>query len=325
MILITGATGLLGAHILKTMLAKGYKIRGLKRESSDMTELADLTENDNLEWVNCNVLDMVGLDQAFEGITRVIHCAAVVSFHKSDKNLMNQVNIQGTANIVALCQKYQIEKLVYISSVAALGRSGGKTYIDEDSKWAESSFNSNYANSKYLAELEVWRAQEEGLNTVIVNPSTILGPGHWGSSSMQIFKFVKEGGLFYPLGDINYVDVRDVSLAVDKLLFNDIVEERFILNAGTISYKYLFGLIATGFKKKPPKFKVNSLLLTFAYVFGSLGAALTGKRSLITKESLTLSKMEFLFTNDKVRKALNIDFIPVEESVQWTCEQLSMK
>ena len=176
-----------------------------------------------------------------------------------------------------------------------------------------------------MAELEVWRAQEEGLNTVIVNPSTILGPGHWGSSSMQIFKFVKAGAFFYPSGDINFVDVRDVSLAVEKLLFNNIVEERFILNAGKISYQYLFGLIASAFKKNPPKLKVNHALLTFAHVFGSLAATLTGKRSLITKESVKLSKMDFLFTNDKVKDALNMEFIPVEESVQWTCAQLSNK
>ena len=160
---------------------------------------------------------------------------------------------------------------------------------------------------------------------MIVNPSTILGPGHWDSSSMQLFKFVKEGAMFYPSGDINYVDVRDVSRAVEQLLFNEIVEERFILNAGKISYQYLFGLIATAFKKKPPKFKVRPLLLTFAYVFGAFSELVTRKRSVVTKESVKLSKMDFLFANNKIKQVLDMEFISIEDSVQWTCQQLSNK
>jgi nucleoside-diphosphate-sugar epimerase len=290
-----------------------------------MKDLQDIVESEHIDWVDCDILDFVALDKAFEGISHVIHGAAVVSFHQADKALMNKVNIEGTRNVVALSQKHNVQKLLYVSSVAALGRSPGKKVIDEDSKWEDSSYNSNYANSKYQGELEVWRAQEEGLASVIINPSVIIGPGHWNSSSMQIFRFVKEGRRFYPQGDINFVDVRDVCFAIEKLLFNEIIGERFILNGGKTPYKNLFGLIAKEFKKKPPLIKVNSVLITFAYVFESIAAAITGKRSMVTRESVKLSKMDFLFANDKVRESLKMDFIPVDESVKWTCARLINK
>ena len=325
MILLTGGTGLLGSHVLRDLLSEGHDVRALKRASSDMKELKDTLKAETVEWVDCDILDFVNLDKAFEGITHVIHCAAVVSFHQADKDLMDEVNVGGTTNIVALCQKHNVKKLVHISSVASLGRAAGKDVIDEESKWEESSYNTNYANSKYQGELEVWRGQEENLNSVILNPSVIIGPGHWDSSSMQIFRFIKDGRRFYPIGEVNYVDVRDVSYAINKMLFNDIVGERFILNGGQTPYKNLFALIAKEFKKKPPFIKVNSVLITFAYVFESLVSMITGKRSLVTKESVKLSKMDFLFTNEKVRNAVNMEFTPVNESVKWTCAQLINK
>ena len=325
MILVTGASGLLGSKLVETFVNKGYQVKAQRRASSDMSLLQPLVDNENVEWVDCDIMDVVGLDLLFDGVTHVVHSAAVVSFHQSDKQLMNEVNIEGTKNVVAMAQKHAVEKLVYVSSVAAIGRAPGNQLITEKTKWETSEYNTNYAKSKYLAELEVWRAQEEGLKTAIVNPSVILGPGHWTSSSMQIFKYVNEGGKFYPQGDVNYVDIRDICYAIDQLLFNDIQEERFILNGGKVPYKYMFSLIANEFKKKPPNLRVTGVLLKFAFVFEGIKSFFTGQKSVVTKESLRLSKMDSLFANDKIREALNMEFTSVEESIKWTCGQLLKK
>lgn len=322
MILVTGAAGILGRKIVEDLAANGYEVRAQKRSTSKLAGLDHLLNNPKIDWVDCDIMDFMGLEKIFEGVTHVVHCAAVVSFHQADKEAMFTVNVEGTKNVLAVSQKCDIEKLVHISSVAAIGRAPGNDVITEDTKWEDSRYNTNYAKSKHLGELEVTRAQEEGLKTVILNPSVILGPGDWDSSSMQIFRFMKEGSKFYPPGDVNYVDIRDISFAVSKMLFNDLQEERFILNGGKVPYKYLFGLIAKEFKNKKPSIRVTGVLLKFAYVVEYAKSLITGKRSVITKESILLSKMDFLFSNDKVREALNMEFTPLEESVKWTVAEL---
>ena len=320
MILVTGASGIVGHFIVKDLIAAGHNIRALKRAESNIDSLAQW--NKNIEWVEADLLDLTALTKAFTGIDRIVHCAAFVSFHQEDKAEMMNININGTANMVNLALENQVKKFVHVSSVAALGRKPGLKTIDENIKWEESENNTNYAESKYLGELEVWRAQEEGLPTVIVNPSVVLGPGDWNSSSMQLFKYVNEGGSFYPDGEMNYVDVRDVSNIIEILLFNDIVEERFILNAGKTYYKDIFSLISKNLNKPPPKIKVSNTLLSFAYILETIKSKLLRKKSLITRDSIRLSRMNYFFSNQKLKKALNYEFKTLDDSVAWTCSEI---
>jgi nucleoside-diphosphate-sugar epimerase len=320
MILVTGASGIVGHFVVKDLVSAGHKIRAIKRDNSNIDNLAPWSNS--IEWVEADLLDLSALEKAFIGIDRVVHCAAVVSFHLEDKAEMMNVNINGTANMVNLALENEVKKFVHVSSVAALGRKPNIDVIDENIKWEESENNSNYAESKYLGELEVWRAQEEGLPVVVVNPSVVLGPGKWNSSSMHLFKYVNEGGTFYPKGEINFVDVRDVSNIIEILLFNDIVEERFILNAGKAYYKDVFTLIGNKLNKPAPKIKVSAALLTFAYILDTIKSKLLRKRSIITKESIHLSKMNYFFSNQKLKKALNFEFKTLEDSVAWTCSEI---
>lgn len=321
MILVTGATGIVGHFIVKDLITTGHKVRAIKRAGSNIESLAQWSKN--IEWVEADLLDLSALEKAFIGVDRVVHCAALVSFHQEDKAEMMNINVNGTANMVNLALDNNVQKFVHVSSVAALGRKPNNNIIDENTKWEASENNTNYAESKYLGELEVWRAQEEGLPTIIVNPSIILGPGDWNSSSMQLFKYVKEGALFYPGGEMNFVDVRDVSNIIEILLFNDDVnEERFILNAGKAYYKNVFALISENLNKSAPKFKVSNTLLIFAYILDTIKSKLLRKKSLITRESIRLSKMNYLFSNEKLKKTLNYEFKTLEESIDWTCSEI---
>jgi nucleoside-diphosphate-sugar epimerase len=321
MILVTGASGIVGHFVAKDLVSTGHKIRAVKRANSNIERLAPWSTN--IEWVDADLLDLSALKEAYVGINRVVHCAAKVSFHQEDKAEMMAVNINGTANMVNLALENQVEKFIHVSSVAALGRKPNIDTIDENIKWEESANNSNYAESKYLGELEVWRAQEEGLPTAIVNPSIVLGPGSWDSSSMQLFKYVKEGRLFYPDGEMNFVDVRDVSNIIEILLFSDIIEERYILNAGKAFYKDVFELIAKKLNKPAPKIKVSATLLTFAYILDTIKSKLLRRKSIITRESINLSKMNYLFSSQKLQETLNYEFKTLEDSIGWTCAEIS--
>ena len=145
MILVTGATGLVGSHLIQQLAAQNKSVRALYR-----SQIPSISNSQNVEWFKADILDVVEVDEAMEGITHVYHCAAIVSFNPKQKKLLHQTNIQGTANIVNACLNAGIEKLVFVSSVAALGRIREDKPIDETMNWTEETSNSEYGKSKYL-------------------------------------------------------------------------------------------------------------------------------------------------------------------------------
>ncbi len=232
MILVTGGTGFLGSYIIKLLLEKGYAVRAIRR-SNKLPFWIPKEIVDHVEWVEGDVLDVVALDEAMEGVDTVIHTAAVVSFVKKERANMYQVNVEGTANVVNMMLEKNIRRLVHISSVAALGRSASGGHVNEEKKWEESKVNTHYGKSKYKAELHVWRGAAEGLEAVIVNPSTILGFGDWNTGCCDIFKNVFEDFIWYVSGFNGFVDVEDVAKVTVRLMESTISEQRFIVNGDT--------------------------------------------------------------------------------------------
>ncbi|RZM11521.1 MAG: SDR family NAD(P)-dependent oxidoreductase, partial [Pedobacter sp.] len=208
MILVTGGTGFLGSYIIKELIEKGYQVRALRR-SSHLPSYIPAAIFDKVDWVEGDILDVVSLDEAMDGIDTVIHSAAIVSFSKKERSKMYQVNVNGTANVVNLALENNIKKLVHISSVAAIGRTADGQQVDETKKWEESKVNTHYARSKYKAEMEVWRGMGEGLEAVVLNPATIIGYGDWHSGSSAIFKNVYHEFPWYTGGLNGFVDVED--------------------------------------------------------------------------------------------------------------------
>ncbi|HNE28527.1 MAG TPA: SDR family NAD(P)-dependent oxidoreductase, partial [Saprospiraceae bacterium] len=233
MILVTGGTGFVGSYLIRLLVQHGYHVRALRRADSAMHLVHDVA--DRVEWVEADVTDLVALEEAFEGVTQVCHCAAMVSFHPRDVRRMMQVNVDGTANIVNLCLHFGVRKLVHVSSIAAIGRSKERKHLDEKSPWVQSKVTSQYAISKYQGEQEAWRGHAEGLDVAIVNPAIILGSGYWNVGSGRFFQQVNDGLKFWPVGRSGFVDVRDVAQFMLLLLGNNISGERYILNAGNIS------------------------------------------------------------------------------------------
>lgn len=321
-ILITGANGLLGSATAKKFVeAGGFEVLALCRAGSDLTALKDITSKITI--VEGDILDIASLEKALDNVDYVVHSAAVVSYAPKDKNRMFKTNIEGTANVVNVCLMKGVKKLCHISSIAALGKpnvplklSAGDTFIDEDQKWEDSPINSNYAKTKYLSELEVWRGKAEGLPVVIVNPSVILGESDWTKSSTQLFKYAYDEHRFYSDGNMNYVDVKDVIEAIYQLTTSDIEGERFILNGGTVSYKEFFQKVALLFNKKPPVKKVSPILTEIIWRIEAVRSFFTGKAPLITKETAKNSLMKFVYKNEKIREAINFKFTGFDETIK---------
>ena len=255
MILVTGATGLVGSHLIKALVAQGKSVRALYR-----SEIPSSHELNNVDWFNADILDIVALEEAMIGITQVYHCAAIVSFTATNKKSLHHTNIEGTANIVNACLNANIEKLLFVSSVAALGRIREDQAINETMNWTEETSNSEYGKSKYLAEIEVWRGMGEGLKVVVVNPVIILGASDWSKGSTAIFKSAYDEFPWYTEGSSGFVDVLDVVEAMILLMESSICDQRFILSGENLPYRDIFTMIANAFHKKAPHKKVTALL-----------------------------------------------------------------
>ena len=329
-ILITGITGLVGSFTARRFLQSGFEVSGLKRVNSDLCLLQDIESQ--IVWYEADILDILALEKAIENVNCVVHAAAIVSFAPKDRNRMFKTNVEGTINVVNLCLEKKIKKLCFVSSVAALGRkipNGNiENYIikiDEKATWEDNELNSNYSKTKYLAEMEVWRGQSEGLNSVIVNPSLILGEADWNKSSTQLLKYVYDEHKFYPEGNLNYVDVEDVAECIFKLTVSDISDERFILSAGQITYKEFFEKVAPKFNKKAPPTLLGKSLTGIVWRMEALRSFLTGNAPLITKETALSSSHFFEYSNVKIKNALNFTFRNLDESLNRICKNLLQK
>ncbi|MFD2246259.1 NAD-dependent epimerase/dehydratase family protein [Pontibacter ruber] len=317
MIFVTGGSGLIGSFLIEALLELGHPVRALYRGQKPAVRGAD-----KVQWVEGDILDPVLLREALDGVRYVFHCAGLVSYAPQDEELLKKVNVEGTANIVDACLEAGSIKLCHVSSIAAIGRPKGATVLSERNKWDQAEEHSAYASSKYFGELEVWRGVSEGLDTVIVNPSVVLGPADWNRSSTRLFKYVFDERRFYTIGSANFVDVRDVVEAMIRLTFSDISGERFILNAGQLTYKDFFTQAARCLGKKAPGTKVPPALAEVVWRLEHVRSWLTGKRPLITKDTARVSAKSHLFSNEKIKQAVAMDFRPLEETIAWSCSQL---
>lgn len=299
MILVTGASGFLGQHLLEVLAHQPLPVVGLY--NSRRPEI----QYPNLVWKQCDLLDIFAVEEAMAGITRVFHCAAIVSFDSRLRDKIIRENVAATAHVVNAALEAGVEKLVHVSSIAALGRTAEETvsaYISEETYWEESAANSAYAESKFQSEMEVWRAMAEGLNAAIVNPGIILGEGDWNKGSAKLMQIVYDEFPWFTEGINAWVDVKDVAHAMMMLMASDIAEERYIISAGNFSYKDVFTAMAGALKRRAP-FKLATPFMTEivwrAEVFKS---RLAGKETTITKESARTAQSKSCYNNEKFLK-----------------------
>jgi dihydroflavonol-4-reductase len=319
MILVTGGTGFLGSELIRQLLERGEKVRATRRSNSVIPAL--LSGDKKIEWVNADILDQYALEEALSGVKKVYHCAALISFDSSDYKNLKKVNIEGTANLVNLCLEKGIEKLVHVSSTAAVGKAKKGHLINEDEHWEPAKQN-GYAGSKYESEMEVWRGIAEGLNAVVINPSIIIGKNAGIHGSGALFEIVRKGLKFYPSGSCGLIDVEDVARIMIHLMDSDIQSKRFILNAENYSYYDLFKNTALEFGLSPPARKISPWMLGFIWRMSKLVSLITGKEYGINKSIARSAFKNQEYSNEKIVKAVGASFKSVNESIREICAEL---
>lgn len=324
MILVTGGTGLVGAHLLYHLLLEHSKIRATHRKGSDLNSVkkvfsfyTDDIESifQKIEWVEANIIEIPALTEAFKDITYVYHCAAFISFNPKHYYALKKANIEGTANVVNLCLAHKVKKLCYVSSIATLGKTLDGKPISEDNDWNPEDRNSVYSITKYGAEMEVWRGAQEGLDVVIVNPGVILGEGYWNSGSGVLIKRVARGVMYYTNGSTGFVDVKDVVKVMKALMNSAVKNEKYILVGYNSSFQDFLSKLSITFGKKPPVKSISKRLLV---VLSSLDWF--SNKVFKTKRSLLKATVRSLFTYSsydasKIEKALSFQFTPIEETL----------
>jgi nucleoside-diphosphate-sugar epimerase len=318
MILVTGGTGFLGSHLLRALVNSGKPVRALYRQQIP-AQVQDIQHK--VQWVQGDVLDVISLEEAMQGITQVYHCAAVVSFQPDSRRLLMQVNVDGTANVVNMALDAGVKKMVHVSSVAAISRAKDGDVIVEECEWQESRNNSQYAISKFRSEMEVWRGQAEGLQAVIVNPSIILGSGFWDDGSGALVKNVWKEFPFYTKGINGFVDVEDVVKAMILLMDSDISGERFILSADNWSYYDLFSAIAARLGKKPPHIEVRSWLAEVVWRMEKVKGLISGSKPLVTRETARTAQLKIFYSSRKIQRMLaGFQFKPLQQTIVDVCD-----
>ncbi len=331
MIFVTGSTGFVGAHMLYHLVKAGSEVLALRRPASDINYIKSVfrtygededTLLDEVNFVEGDVLDYHGLKELDYSIDRIYHLAAMVSFSPRDKEKVLKTNVYGTSNIVNFALEKQIPEIAYVSSVAALDPINEKQRITEEHFGNNPERNSNYAKSKFQSELEIWRGVEEGLQVYVVNPSVILGPGLKADGPGRIFKAIEKGMGFYPTGITGFVDVRDTCRVMMDLVTNNISNERFIVNEGNYSYNKLFNLIASMYQKKFADKELKPSWTKLLYKLDWLKTLFTGKDRLITRELHRSMHHKARFSNEKIRSELKYEFMPIEQTIQDSIENL---
>ncbi|GAB4416723.1 MAG: SDR family oxidoreductase [Bacteroidia bacterium] len=318
MILLTGATGFLGRHIADELLAGGYEVRLLVRDA----ETRSLPWGSLVEVVDGDLLDVVALGDAVQGVEAVVHAGALVSFRKRDRDLLLAVNVTGTANLVDACLEAGVPRLIHISSIGALGRQSDGAPITERTPWQDKQVVSTYALSKRKAEREVLRGVAEGLWAAILNPALILGPGDWRQGTPRIFAMVQRGLRFYNSGGTGLVAARDVARACLHLLHADTpAGERFILSAESLTYRELLAMIATELGKTPPAYKLPPRLMHLTGWIAEKIDTLTGWDLGLTYENMRSASRVERYDGSKIERT-GFSYTPIQQVVAETVEKL---
>jgi nucleoside-diphosphate-sugar epimerase len=319
MILITGATGLVGSHLALQLLENGEKIRAIYRNEASIFTTKSLFELykkghlfDKIEWIQADITDIPSLEIAFANVISVFHCAALISFDPNDEELLRKTNIEGTANIVNLSLSNGVKKVGFVSSIAALGDlKEHETIITEETEWIPEKHHSDYAISKYGAEMEIWRGQQEGLQVVVINPGIILGPGFWKQGSGKLFTAVANGLKFYTQGTSGFVSVNDVVnlliMAIAKINEKE-NGQRYIAIENNYSYQTIFNEIAKVLNVEKPKFYAAYWQTELAWRWNWLTSLLLNKKRLISKETMRSSHQLDSYSNEKARHQFDYQF-----------------
>ena len=331
MILVTGATGMVGAHLIWHLLQQQDRVTAVKRESSQLENIQYIfgfytTDPEQylkrIDWVILDLGDFNAVKQTLANIDTVYHCAAHVSLTINDKQAFES-NIKSTKNLVDACLINGVRKFCFVSSIAACGKSDNNQWVDETIQWTDTQHTSEYARSKYLSELEVCNGMKQGLQAVIVNPGVIIGVSQSKSGSSQLFHAIKNGLKVYTNGGSGYVDVRDVVKIMIALTQGTSTMERYIIVAENCSTKDALSMIADGFQLTRPYICAGKYtMMAVAYVLQVASKLFNFVPAMDIRMARTSSNRTY-YDASKIKNLLHYEFIPLRTAIDDVCSYMT--
>ena len=302
MILITGATGFVGRNLILSLSKKSDNLIGQFRREEKLEETKNFFISNKKEeifnkiiWRKADITNFSEVQSLFDKVVEVYHCAAYVSMALYKSNYLNLVNITGTTYIVNNCISKKIKKLCFISSIAAIGE-GSNGEITEETDWNPEVEKTPYSYSKYGSEMEVWRASQEGVPVVIVNPGIIIG------NNSQIQKIIRTKFNFYTSGITGFVTVEDVVEATIRLMGEKIKNERFILVSENISFKNFVNHISR--KNKNYSINIPKAILYLIWLIESFFSHLRLRNKFLTRALIKSLYSKNYYNGNKICKYL---------------------
>lgn len=328
MILITGATGLVGGHLIWHLLQENSRVAAMKRANSDTESIKSIFRYygsepealfQRITWREGDVENYDHLLVAMDGVSYVYHCAAMVDLGKNSQRMFD-VNVGGTENIVRAALNRNVKKLCFVSSIAALSDGNGNKPTDESTPFHENERTTLYGESKRLGEKVVHEAILKGLNAVTVNPGVIIGYSKNMTGSGELFKRVKKGLPFYTNGITGYVNVQDVVKAMIVLMKSEVKNERFVLVGENKTHKDVLRNIADGYGKYRPFIGMGKSLISISYALEMLGK-LVGFTPLIDSSSARTSISKKRYSSEKFKKTFpDFQFSSIENTIHKICQ-----
>lgn len=335
MILVTGATGMVGAHLLMTLAQQHDTIRATRRESSSLKAVENIFRffgkekaeelMQKVEWVNADLRDPEQIQKALKGVDTIYHTAAIVSFQKKDDQMMIENNREATANLIDFALENHVSKFCHVSSIASLEKIPEKKLTNEDNIWKSDKNKNAYSISKFQSEMEVWRGHEMGLPVVIINPSVILGSGNWDKGSPRFFSSIAKRLYFYSEGGTGFVDVMDCVDAMLRLTSEENWEKvrgkRFVLNKENIKYKQLFDTIAKELNCKSPQWKITAKGMKIAYWIDAFLSTILFRTPKITKSTIKSATQQSFYDGSRITKTISFQYRNMSETIQRIADQ----
>lgn len=319
----------MGSHLLLDLARSNQKVRAIYRSTHSLKAVKKVFSYSNseeeverlyssIEWIKADITDVPSLEAAFENITKVYHCAALVSFDSSKDSLLRKANIEGTANVVNYCIKNKIKKLCFVSSIATLDLKPKEKVISETSYWNKEKDHNMYAITKYGAEMEVWRASQEGVPVVLINPGVIIGAGFWKTGSGRIFSKIQHGLKYYINKVTGFVGVEDVVKVMQLLMNSPVENDQFIVVSENLSFKAIFEKVATVLDKQPPTKKLRSWMVYTGWIFQGIRGLITGNEKNLTLNSAKSFTEKSYYSNEKICKEIDFKFESMDSVIQRT-------
>ena len=316
LIILTGSTGLLGKHLKNRFLELGYKLLCPIRSQP----ASDPTPSEALQYISYQDLFHLALDNNDRSI--IVHCAGLVSYEKRDKQALFDTNKGLTKELGTWALKQKVDKFIYVSSISTLGRTTKEQLVTENMERDRSLFITNYGLSKLAGEEAIKELSNSGLDYIILNPSVIIGPSELHRSSLSLFKYVIDQKPFYTKGLINYIDIRDLSNAIEKLIESQIRNEQYIINGGYIDYGQFFATIAKYLNLKAPSIRVPLYLVRIGAILENSYSKLIRKSPTLSIETAKMAGKAYIYSAEKFNKDFNMPYHSLNESIEFTTKKL---